>query len=78
MFKLFEKLSDDAKNEIKNNVTIDNDIASFETILDEVSEVFQYVRYHNEKIGSVVNMHFLTNFAIVLKEYCKSNIVSVL
>lgn len=78
LFKLFDKLSDETKNKIKTTIIIDNDTAPFETILDEASEVFQYVRYCNEKIGSVVNISFLYNFATVLEEYCKSNIISIL
>lgn len=76
LLKLFKKLPTHIQENIKSNVVITNDNASFEKILNDISEVFEYERYYNEKIGSVVNVDFLLKLAIKLEEYCRINIIN--
>ncbi len=76
LLNLYKKLPQQIQDAIKNEVKIENDNVPFEIVLDEVSEVFEYERYYNEKIGSVVNMAFLFNLAIKLELYCRLNIIN--
>lgn len=71
--ELFDKISTDMKKNIILQVGINN----FEEELSMVSNAFQEWRYIYEMDIHSINLRFLTNFAVALRESAKANLNEV-